>query len=192
MITDQIISHLLEDELVVADLTDQNANVFYELAIRHATRKPAVMIIAEGETIPFDLSQSRAIMFDYRDLDSAAQCKKDLEEQIRALEERPDSVFSPVSMSVDLRGMRESDDPTVQRDAQIISAIQSVQADVARLGRRIDRSRLSGLSTRESSSNYAESSGSSQYVNTWPVLLDALKWLANSYQTEEDEDSGDQ
>ena len=44
-ITKQIIDHLINDALVVADLTDRNPNVFYELAIRHAVRKPIVQII---------------------------------------------------------------------------------------------------------------------------------------------------
>ena len=42
MITSQIIAHIINDDLVIADLTDQNPNVFYELAIRHAIHKPFI------------------------------------------------------------------------------------------------------------------------------------------------------
>jgi hypothetical protein len=137
MITDQIIQHLLEDDLVVADLTDHNANVFYELSIRHATRKPVVLLMAEGQRIPFDVSQSRTIFFNHQDLDSVAACKTELEAQIRTLENNPDKVFSPVSDSIDLKGMRTSGDSSAQRDAQIITLIQSLQSDVARLEKRL-------------------------------------------------------
>jgi hypothetical protein len=55
IITSQVIQHLLDDHLVIADLTGHNANVFYELAIRHAIRKPVLQLIQKGEQIPLAL-----------------------------------------------------------------------------------------------------------------------------------------
>src|SRR5262245_11520148 len=52
LITSQIIEHLVTDQLVVADLTGHNPNVFYELAIRHVVKKPVVQIIQITESIP--------------------------------------------------------------------------------------------------------------------------------------------
>jgi hypothetical protein len=39
-ITSQVIKLLMEAELVIADLTGNNANVYYELSFRHALGKP--------------------------------------------------------------------------------------------------------------------------------------------------------
>ena len=63
-ITTEIIQHLVNDPLVIADLTGHNPNVFYELAIRHATRRPVISIAKLGETIPFDVLQFRTAFFD--------------------------------------------------------------------------------------------------------------------------------
>mgnify|MGYP003877561775 CR=1 FL=1 len=44
-ITVQIIDHLIKDDLVIADLSEHNPNVFYELAIRHVTNKPVILLM---------------------------------------------------------------------------------------------------------------------------------------------------
>src|SRR5918996_979199 len=51
-------------EYAVADLTTANANVFYELGIRHAIRPwSTVLIFAEGGRLPFDVAPLRAIPY---------------------------------------------------------------------------------------------------------------------------------
>jgi hypothetical protein len=52
-------------EYAVADLTTANANVFYELGVRHAIRPwSTVLIYAEsGGRLPFDLSPMRALPY---------------------------------------------------------------------------------------------------------------------------------
>ena len=63
LITAQLISDIFEADLIVADLTGHNANVFYELAISHMLKKPVVSLITEGERVPFDVHDDRAIPY---------------------------------------------------------------------------------------------------------------------------------
>jgi hypothetical protein len=55
---------LLLCEFAVADLTTANANVFYELGVRHAVRPHTTLpIFAEGQRIPFDVSMVKALPY---------------------------------------------------------------------------------------------------------------------------------
>lgn len=130
MIGSQVINHLIEDELVIADLTDHNPNVFYELAIRHVVRKPIVQIIQAGQRLPFDVIQSRTIFVDHTDLDSAAECRDQLVRQIRAAENDPADVDNPITQAVKLRALDQSDDPNDRSDAQIIKLLQELLSRV--------------------------------------------------------------
>lgn len=64
MISAQIIEHIANAALVIADLSFHNPNVFYEVGLRHAARLPIVQIIRESDRIPFDLDQLRTIRID--------------------------------------------------------------------------------------------------------------------------------
>ena len=51
-------------EYAVADLTFANANVFYELGVRHAVRPySTVLIFASGTRLPFDVALDRALPY---------------------------------------------------------------------------------------------------------------------------------
>lgn len=59
-----IVKKLADSDMVIADLTGMNPNVFYELGIRHVLSKcGTVLIINKGETIPFDNASHRVIQY---------------------------------------------------------------------------------------------------------------------------------
>ncbi len=64
-ITSDILTRLMHSEIVVADLTYPNPNVFYELGLRHACRTGTVLIRDKaGPALPFDLSHQRYIEYE--------------------------------------------------------------------------------------------------------------------------------
>ncbi len=126
LITQQVIQHIVEDELVIADLTGSNPNVYYELALRHALRRPFVQLLATGENLPFDVADQRTILIDHKDLDSVDSAKIEMRSQIEALERSQKPVDSPLSFSIDLQALRKSDDPLEKSNAEILEILQRV------------------------------------------------------------------
>ncbi|WP_291078555.1 hypothetical protein [Hyphomonas sp.] len=68
MISQQILEKIITSALVIADLTDFNANVYYELAVRHALNLPCVLLIEEGQLPPFDIKDMRVISYNLQDI----------------------------------------------------------------------------------------------------------------------------
>ena len=135
MITSQIIRHLAEDPLVIADLAGHNPNVFYELAIRHVARKPVIQIIQVGESIPFDVAPTRAIQLDHKDLRSAALCRQNLAKQIRSVEKDTNDFDNPISTTIDLQLFRQGGGASTPEKgtAMVVSMLSDVRAMVSRL-----------------------------------------------------------
>jgi hypothetical protein len=94
-ITRDIIDYLYESDLVIADLSGRNANVYYELGVRHSLFKcGTIPIIHEGEQLPFDIADYRAVFYTI-DLDGPEKFRRELEKRIQAFEKinrtRPDN-----------------------------------------------------------------------------------------------------
>lgn len=79
-------ARLLLSEYVIADLTTANANVYYELGIRHAAR-PFTTILLHGNLhpLPFDIAPNRTIMYNIeKDGTISEKSCLDLKAEIRA------------------------------------------------------------------------------------------------------------
>ena len=109
LITTQVINLIIESPLVIADLTGGNPNVFYELAIRHASRKPYIQIIEKGDRIPFDIGTVRTIEVDSHSLDSVESAKDQISRHVKEFEKghAPDS---PISVATSMRLLQEDEE----------------------------------------------------------------------------------
>ncbi len=131
IISTQVLERVVNDPLVIADLSERNPNVYYELAVRHATRKPVIQLMQKGEPLPFDVAGTRTIVIDHKDLDSVEDSKKLLARYIENAESAsPNGLDSPISLALDLQKLRESSDPQQASLADIVERMSGVQGTV--------------------------------------------------------------
>jgi len=82
-ISTQILQQLVKASVVIADLTDLNSNVLYELGIRQALLKPYILVAQKGTELPFDLRDYRTVFY-VLDLDDIAPARDELESHLKA------------------------------------------------------------------------------------------------------------
>lgn len=78
IILNDIIYGIMESEVIIADITPVNANVFYELGYAHAYQKPTILLAQKETQLPFDLSGYRVIFYT-----DSIKGKRLVEEQLR-------------------------------------------------------------------------------------------------------------
>lgn len=82
-ITQEILEALNDYDLVIADLTGHNPNVFFEIGYRTRSQKPIIHLKRKDEIIPFDVSTIRTFEYDLTDLDMVTATKDRLEQVIK-------------------------------------------------------------------------------------------------------------
>jgi nucleoside 2-deoxyribosyltransferase len=78
IILQDIITGIAESEVIVAEITPPNANVFYELGYAHALSKPTILLAERGKELPFDIKSYRCIFYD-----NTIRGKKEVELNLR-------------------------------------------------------------------------------------------------------------
>jgi hypothetical protein len=147
IITNQVIRELLEAPLVIADLTEHNANVYYELAIRHAIRKPLVELIKTGEVVPFDVAATRVLHLDDPDLDNVGALRTRVDAAIKAAESKSTHADNPITMAIDILNLGKGDKPVDEHLAGIIEILAEIQARIIEIQENTKPSLLAALAS---------------------------------------------
>lgn len=138
-ITTQVIDRIVKSDLIVADLTGHNPNVFYELAVAHGYQRPVVHMITEGESMPFDITDQRAIFYDLADPASVDNAISKMASFQAWLEENPDTLRTPLSTHGAFTAI-SSTPPGTESNEVIAQALSEMVLRLGRLERTTERS----------------------------------------------------
>lgn len=91
-ILDRIYNQITAADLIIADMSGRNPNVFYEVGYAHAKGKLCILLTSKAEDIPFDLKHHRHIIYS-----SIQQLKETLTSDLSfvklELEQRENPIF---------------------------------------------------------------------------------------------------
>lgn len=141
-ITEQVLQRVIDSDIVIANLTTLNANVMYELAVRHCVGKPVISIVEIGTALPFDIADERTIFF-ANDMAGVHELKARIGSVIAAANSEAKS-DSPVS-----RASRASvfnvNNGNADRESVMFESIQRLESMTGRLANQLSALEGSGI-----------------------------------------------
>lgn len=94
---ERIYNQIAAADIVIADMSEKNANVFYEVGYAHGQRKLCILLTQEADSIPFDLKHHRHLVYN----GSIKELREQLRETLKwAKEEVLNSRSSKISVDL--------------------------------------------------------------------------------------------
>jgi len=98
-----VYTQIAKGDVIVAEMTRCNPNVFYEVGYAHALNKPVLLLTRNAKGIPFDLKHYPHIIHD----GNTATLRKELEKRIRGCLDNPNRPLPNIDVP-DISGLWQS------------------------------------------------------------------------------------
>lgn len=135
-ISRQIVERIIKSELVIADISDYNPNVFYELSIRNAVNKPVIVIKTPEQKPPFDIQDTRAISVDMMKPKIWQSAITQIKKQVKEAEKNPtqasQSILSDFTFQIDVQKEEDIDFEILRRIKDLESSVRQTRQNVPR------------------------------------------------------------
>lgn len=138
-----IINDLADADVVIADVTGGNANVLYELGVRHAIRGRSILTAQDAKYIPSDLHSYSHIIYDWRSSMGKDNFDAEVRSLLRGLDDDGEGEDNPVDDFLRLTSEREILRLSVQPTSRIQhEALQDATEKCADVLREIHRGQI--------------------------------------------------
>lgn len=129
-IVDDIWQGIQEAKLLIAELTDRNPNVFYELGLAHAISKPVILISKSIEDVPFDLRSIRVLVYDKDHPDWGSKLRASLTKAIKEVLQSPTSAI-PTTFKQPIK-------PNIPEESETLMRLEALESMVHRIADGLD------------------------------------------------------
>jgi hypothetical protein len=124
MIDAQVIQHLLDSDLVIADLSRENPNAFYEIGIRHMAQKAIIHMQLADEKTPFDVSLYRTLKFSRSRPSDLKKARDELKRAVEAVLAEGYKVDNPVTRA---RGQIKIEQDATPEQRIVLEQLRAIQ-----------------------------------------------------------------
>ncbi len=122
-ISANIFEKLIKADLVVAELSHMNPNVFLELGVRFAYNRPVIQLVREDVTVPFDIQDQNTVFY-MDDLAGRAEVVGKLKKSYAAIKDK-DDWGNPISRALNYMQLSIGNGQTEDRYGKMFEAIMS-------------------------------------------------------------------
>jgi len=135
-ISRSIVERIINSEIVIADISDKNPNVFYEISIRNAVQKPLIIIRSSEQKPPFDIQDTRAIAVDMSQpkiwRPAMSKLKKQVESAETDSEKASESILSDFTFKIETGKI-------VDKESEVLLRVKDLQAQVKSVKKKIQQ-----------------------------------------------------
>jgi len=128
-----------KDDIIVADISILNPNVFYELGLAHAVAKPAILVAESIDDIPFDLRALRVIIYNKNEHDWGVLLQAKIETAIKEVLASPLDSVLPTFLEV-----KEVTSPKTVTEAEGVLISLKQDIDSIKLALQLNEASASG------------------------------------------------
>lgn len=194
-ILERVFNQISKADLIIADMSERNPNVFYEVGYAHALGKTTILLTNQTDDIPFDLKHYPHIIYNNR----LADLKRELETQVQwhiANQGKPEIRDEPLHLRINgidigdhakvtipVSGEYAGFELRVEIHNKIIRSISTAKFQIGLITPVEFRSaRIRGSSYQDKLTEIDVEMNSRLYLNTTEFVLRPESWVATTFE----------
>lgn len=152
--------YINNSKILIADITDLNPNVMYELGLAHAIAKPVILISDSTKNVPFDLRLLRILIYNTKKPSWSIDLKTKISNSIKEIIESPTDSILQAFLSIK---------PKLHESEQITSELIEIKQLIMNQLTNEDKGILKGKLTKEIFINAKKDSYRLYYEDGWEI-----------------------